>query len=338
MNIVYLTTEDVASGRMSGKVHFWAVAEELAKLGHRVTIVAPRFSSPPVEPQQAGVTVVRFFAPGKNAVGIFCFECVLVAHLWWLKRHFAPHIALVRGGGPGWFMGVVFVLFRALGIPVVLECNGLVWRELAYRKRSWSHVVNAYVSAWQQAVTCSYMIGVSQGITEAYRRLGRRSQSSCRTIPNGTYVDGFRFTENDRLAVREEFGITQETLVAGYVGVFSPWHDIQGMVAAARILAQKHIANVQFVLIGEGTLLDWARHEVRAHGLHNLTLPGKATDRATLHRWMACFDVGLCLYTDLDGSPLKLFEYMAAGIPIIGSGFAQIGEICRARRRGDLVA
>ncbi len=329
MNLIYLATEAVASEKVSGKIHFWAVVDQLQQRGHRVIVVAPRFSNFDRDNLPESTQVIGVYAPGKNPFGILIFELVLAAHIPWLRRKFQPKAVLVRGGGPGWFMGLIFLLFRFAGIPVILECNGIVWRELALRGKSRAQIFNAYVSAWQQAWTCNSIIGVSKGITEAYRRLGRRRESRCRTIPNGTDPRQFWLSTAERHQARELFGISVGAFVTGYVGLFSPWHDIKGMVRAAELLQSNGHNHIKIIMVGNGELFDWASQQKTAKKLDQLMLPGPITDRTQLIRWMGCFDVGLCLSLPLEGSPLKMFEYMAAGLPVIGSGFPQILELCR---------
>jgi glycosyltransferase involved in cell wall biosynthesis len=60
---------------------------------------------------------------------------------------------------------------------------------------------------------------------------------------------------------------------------------------------------------------------------------------------MASADLGLCIYEDsiyklinfkskFYGSPLKLFDYMASGLPVIGSNFGQIKDILEEYKNG----
>ena len=74
----------------------------------------------------------------------------------------------------------------------------------------------------------------------------------------------------------------------------------------------------------------------------NITLidPKKYFD---LPPYIASAAAGLCLYHDqgwngkLYGSPLKLFDYMACGLPVIATDSGQISEVIKDRRNGILV-
>lgn len=59
--------------------------------------------------------------------------------------------------------------------------------------------------------------------------------------------------------------------------------------------------------------------------------------------YIASADSGLCLYHAVGGdgkfhfSPLKLFDYMSCGLPVIATNFGQIGEVIENERNGILV-
>jgi glycosyltransferase involved in cell wall biosynthesis len=57
-------------------------------------------------------------------------------------------------------------------------------------------------------------------------------------------------------------------------------------------------------------------------------------------RYLHSLDVAVAPYPDYSHfyfSPLKLFEYMAAGLPIVASGIGQVREILRDNETGLLV-
>ena len=330
MNILYLTTEDIGSSRISGKVHFWAIVGELEKLGHEVTIIAPDFANSAHRSNETSSNIIRLRVPWKTAIGLLYFECQLLLKVLPICRRVGPDCLLVRGGGPGWLMGIIFLAFRALRCAVVLECNGIVWREYQLRGKPWWQIANVYVSACQQAMTCNYIVGVTESITRSYCAIGRRASHECTTIPNGTDPDRLCFTASDRRRARDRLGFGEHALVAGYVGAFSPWHNIPSMIGAARIISNNEYRDISIVMIGDGEMYDWAKERQQTDHIAGLRLTGRIIDEADLRAWLACFDVGLCINVPLpiDGSPLKLFEYLALGVPVVAAGFEQIKRHC----------
>jgi len=329
-----MTTEDLSIGSTSGKVHFLAVSRELLKLGHQVTILSPRYGSGEISLPDK-LFGLHYWVPGKNALGLFWFEVWLAFVAAWIKLRYRPDVLLVRGGGPGWIPGLFFYVFRLWGIPVVLECNGITWTEFAQRGFSRLATKLVYFSAWQQAVSANRLIGVTSEIADAYAKLGRRCPSKSYAISNGTYPEQFNFSKQKRLASRQRLGISDGALVVGYVGAFSRWHGVTQIAQAAKELQEgSGQENVLFLLVGSGNSWNDVDDLRKTLHLENIRLTGQSVDREELRDLVACFDVGLCTYTSIHGSSLKLFEYMAAGIPILASGFPEVLRIVKEHEVG----
>ncbi|KKK47255.1 hypothetical protein LCGC14_3157040, partial [marine sediment metagenome] len=70
-------------------------------------------------------------------------------------------------------------------------------------------------------------------------------------------------------------------------------------------------------------------------GLEKVLFLGRV-DRDEIPLHYQAMDIGTCLNVGgvVDGSPLKFFEYLAAGLFVLGSGFPQIKEIIEANQVG----
>jgi glycosyltransferase involved in cell wall biosynthesis len=145
------------------------------------------------------------------------------------------------------------------------------------------------------------------------QRIGRESA----LIRNG--VDPAHFETPPRALALEPNGRT-----AGYWGEIGDWTDVELLVFAARSLP-----DVRFVLIGE------PRVEVSAlAALPNVTLTGRVPYER-LPEYAHTFDVCLLPYRICDyalaSDPLKVWEYLSAGKPVVAVRFAEI------ERLGELV-
>lgn len=116
-----------------------------------------------------------------------------------------------------------------------------------------------------------------------------------------------------------------------YLGVFQPYYDLLTVISAFRELRARH-ENAELHLYGDGPLLNSARQaadgaeSIRFHGRYDLNdllrCGALDTDTVLLLPYAAG---GLAEI----GSPTKLFEYMALGLPIISTPVGQISEILR---------
>ncbi len=147
--------------------------------------------------------------------------------------------------------------------------------------------------------------------------------------PNAVDVGMFAIPETKQQA-RITLGIPKEGLVAVYTGHLYSWKGVDTLASAASLLP-----NVAVYFVG-GTLQDvkhftslWGHHEnihIVGHRPHTeiplwqraadvLVLPNTAKEEISAH------------YT----SPMKLFEYMASGTPIVASNLPSIREIAEGR-------
>ncbi|MBP9668975.1 MAG: glycosyltransferase family 4 protein [Candidatus Pacebacteria bacterium] len=147
--------------------------------------------------------------------------------------------------------------------------------------------------------------------------------------PNAVETTMFAISES-RAQARAKLGIPVEGKVVVYTGHLYSWKGVDTLASAASLLP-----NVSFYFVG-GTVQDvkhfscvWGHHEnihMMGHRPHTeiplwqraadiLVLPNTAKEEISAH------------YT----SPMKLFEYMASGTPIVASNLPSIREIAEGR-------
>jgi len=101
------------------------------------------------------------------------------------------------------------------------------------------------------------------------------------------------------------------------------------------------IPNTRLALIGDGiTRLD-VEKKVEEEGLRDYVLFAGKVPHEQVSLYLGLADVVVAPYPRMDilfwGSPMKIFEYMAAGKPIVASNAGQIGEIIKDGETGLLV-
>lgn len=150
------------------------------------------------------------------------------------------------------------------------------------------------------------------------QQLARGRGRDAALIRNG--VD-FRHFE----AAPERLAIEKRRPVAGYWGATAEWTDIELLTAAARALP-----DVDFVLIGEVIRIDVSK----LAALPNVSFVGEVP-YARLPEYLHAFDVCLLPYRICDyalaSDPMKVWEYMSGGVPVVAMRFPEI------ERLGDLI-
>lgn len=148
--------------------------------------------------------------------------------------------------------------------------------------------------------------------------------------PNGVDVERFRPGAGGADA-RREFGLSDEDVVAGFVGTFGPWHGVEKFADAIKAIPAD--VRARFLLVGSGSL-----HAAVEKQLQPETRAGRVifTGAVAHERVPALLDacdilvaphVPLADGSEFFGSPTKIFEYMAMGKGIVASRLGQIGEV-----------
>jgi glycosyltransferase involved in cell wall biosynthesis len=112
--------------------------------------------------------------------------------------------------------------------------------------------------------------------------------------------------------------------------------------AMRRIEAREPATPLRVVLAGEGP--EWPRVCEAARGLRRVALPG-AVDHDAMPRLLASADIGVApfdvaahppLSLAFYWSPLKIFEYMSSGLPVVAPDIARLRRIVTDEREGLL--
>jgi glycosyltransferase involved in cell wall biosynthesis len=113
------------------------------------------------------------------------------------------------------------------------------------------------------------------------------------------------------------------------------WHNFDLLRDTAQILFQSQDEGAQqinFHIIGNAhALMREMPSNVQYHGSENYQY---------LPHWLAAMDVGLCLYRPGSAdysSPLKVFDYMASGLTVVGVSHPQLKEIFQQLDQSDLM-
>jgi glycosyltransferase involved in cell wall biosynthesis len=142
-------------------------------------------------------------------------------------------------------------------------------------------------------------------------------------IPTGVDVAFWQQARDDATVshIKEELAIPPDRLVIGYIGTISRMRKMDDFFVQQQ---QTLIwSKVVFVLIGDGDGVQELEQVVATHHLQkHVRLLGKQPQH-TLMPYMHVFDRGRCHLPDIfvfrQSFPLKILEYLAAGVPILCS-------------------
>jgi glycosyltransferase involved in cell wall biosynthesis len=156
---------------------------------------------------------------------------------------------------------------------------------------------------------------------------------------NGVDIERFRPDPVARAAVRASLDLSGNPVV-GFVGSFFDWHDLGTLLDAfARVLTR--LPDARLVLVGDGRNRGPLAERAASLGIEHAVWFTGAVPHADVNRLLSGFDVAVAPYPvttrPLWFSPMKVFEYMAAGKAIVASEAGQLAEVIEDGRNGLLV-
>lgn len=160
-------------------------------------------------------------------------------------------------------------------------------------------------------------------------------------VPDG--VDLHRFhPHKDAREARAELGLDVDTFTVGYIGHLYPGRGAELILQVARAAPGR-----SFLIVG-GNPSDAERLRALATDLPNVRIVGHV-QRSQVPHYAACCDVLLMPYQERVAvaggggntvewmSPMKMFEYMAAGRPIVSSDLPVLREVLEHEHSALLV-
>jgi glycosyltransferase involved in cell wall biosynthesis len=158
--------------------------------------------------------------------------------------------------------------------------------------------------------------------------------------PNGVDTERFR-PDIGGVKARQELGIKEGEILAGFVGTFGPWHGV--LTLAEAITRMPDDRPVRFLLVGAGRFRDEVERTIRTAGRKDRVIFTGHLEHERVPALLDACDILLSPHVPLEdgseffGSPTKLFEYMAMGKAIVASRLGQIGDVLEDEEGGLLI-
>jgi glycosyltransferase involved in cell wall biosynthesis len=244
-------------------------------------------------------------------------------------------VDLFYGSSPHPFAAVsALVAARIRRKPFVLEIRDL-WPESVVSAGKLAHggLVHRVFSRIERllVINADRIVCVTAGWEDHLSQLGVSGDRTV-VVPNGTEPTDFEVAE-DREVLRQSFSIDGFTAI--FAGAQGPKDGIDLILEAAR-----NLPNMNFLLVGSGPVKAACQRRARDQQITNVEFRDPVP-KMELSRLLRACDVGIHAVGSMPVfqrgmSPNKLFDYMAAGLPIVSNAEEGVRRIIRDGECGRL--
>jgi glycosyltransferase involved in cell wall biosynthesis len=213
---------------------------------------------------------------------------------------------------------------RHLGIPHVLEINAPLVEE-AERHRRLVLAPLARAIEGHLFSSSDHIVTVSKPLAEYVRTIA--PEADVTPIPNGVNLERFQCkgpADNDAISSGSTDGV-----VIGFVGSLKPWHGVELLLDAFARVRQEQTGS-RLMIVGDGPARATLEEQARSLHLGDAVQFRGAVPHERMPETLKEIDIAVAPYPRLEHfyfSPLKVYEYMAAGRAIVASRIGQMIDI-----------
>jgi glycosyltransferase involved in cell wall biosynthesis len=331
---ILLIHQAFASHKEAGGTRHFELARHLVKKGHKFTIIASNVSylsgrhvfenKKLIDKQNIdGINILRAYTCSSlhrsyiwRVISFISFMVTSIIAA--LKIKVKEDIDLVIGTTPPLFQaGSALLAAKLFKCPFLLEIRDL-WPEFAIDMGVLKNPFLIRISRWFENFLyrqATHMMVNSPAYRDYLTGKGI-PESRITLIPNGVDTEMFD-PDADGEKVRERLGLKGRFVVT-YAGALGAANDIDTILRTANHL--KREPNIHFLLVGDGKERSRLESLAKEWNIHNVTFAGfyPKTDMVNI---LAASDMCVATLRNIPAFrttyPNKVFDYMAAGRPII---------------------
>lgn len=292
-----------------GATYFFEMAQALARLGMDVQCVALARPGEALQETAEGVRVMRIALRPGWAISPL-----------WRMRFFVAAMRRVRAHGPD--IVHVYSSLGAFVLPLLMRSGRAKW---VHEMQSGAVVSGFRLGRWLENTARRFQcrfFDVNLTVTEGLRGklFGRRPLPNVHVLPAGVNVR--RFQRGDGGRIRQALGLHPTDVAFLYAGALHPARELGILVEAfARVMAET--SQTWLLLVGDGPDRRRLISLAERLGVHSrVIIPGYVL-YLDLPDYFAAAQVGLShvpVHRGFgDQPPMKVMEFMASGLPTVGT-------------------
>ncbi len=310
------------NSKAGGPMKVYELTSNLTKLGHRVYLFIPKIGYPEKQ-TTAHVCPVPFI--DLPVLRFISFQ--VLAFLWALRVALSkkyPDIIYVR---IMWSF-IPMILGRFLSAPVMLEINDSPHRAYASIKNSLKRSVVHFIDKISFYLS-DHIFPVTKKIAENMHTLEGVPWKKLTVLPSGTNIDLFHPMDKSQCCMK--LGFDESLTYIGFIGTFFEHQGIDILVDAAPEII-KQFPDTYFVLVGDGPMKEALENKIAEMRLNSCFIFTGQVEYKDVPLYLGIMDICVAPLMRKAGSrsPVKVFDYMSCGRPVVVSDVENTGEIFKS--------
>lgn len=296
------------------------IAKHLIKRGHQVVVCAPLIGRLPTQVDFAVsyIPVINIALLRRITYYLFAPFCLIRLFL-----TFKPNVVLIFEVYLELTALLVCKLFRC---PFMFYTNAIAREELELAKTARIIIYGVELIQKLYIRSAQKIFTVTEAIKEFVIHKYKISRDKIVIVKNGVDIEVFR--PIDKEETRRQLGFEKEVSLVGFVGCLFPWHGLEYLVESAPAVISQ-IPNVKFVIVGDGKQKQFLRTLLKKMGIMDFFIFTGQVPFERVPLYINSFDVCAVFFKPVRqnaGDPIKLYEYLACGRPVVASNVKGYGD------------
>ena len=299
-----------------GLVRIWALADALAAVGEQVTVFAPRYRSALMRRRASVIPIPmlpwRGIRPISYAIAAFLAGLLAglrakpaVVYYRWME---SPH---------------PIILAKLFGAACICEVNGEPVPP--WQASGWKSGLTHALAGWALR-RCDRVVTLTDGLAQLVTTRYGVNPDRLSVLPSGSDLTLFR--PLDKARCRRETELDPAGEYIGFVGTFYRYQGLD-LLLQAFVRVRVICPAARLVLVGDGEEAAALRDEADRLGLAPFITWTGRVPYARVPVLLGAMDVCVAPFRGGRGetSPVKLFDYLACGKPVVASAIPSVTDL-----------
>jgi len=292
------------------------LADNLIKFEHQVVLVLPKLGFPQKQTVAKVIEIPFIDVPILRPITFHFLSSLYL--LYSLKNNFDFVYARQMNS---FFPLLISKLYRTIVFFEIPNDPYIAYQTNRRLKRILENITDKL-----SMILADKIIVLSEWSKKRLNQIGGIPLSKIDVLPSGT--DTTLFHPIDKQLCCGKLGLDPSLFYVGFVGSFFVYQGIDSLIEASSIVL-KNFINTKFLLVGDGPMMETWKNRVSHKGLHDAFIFTGQVPYTEVPSYIGAMDICVAPHhkDSNQASPVKLFDYMACGKPIVASDIEVVREI-----------